>query len=229
MKHRYVLPIVGPAGCGKGTCCDFLKSLGANVLTTSTVLRDYSKRNVQVGKIIREYQDERKQNVPDEITSTAMVVTLKRLFCQIHSGLFGLDGFGRGLEQFIRLVEWIENRNVHYENIGRPLIKSGAVFLTLSEEETMRRVAKRVEKALENGEEPRPTDLGDIPKQRYYEYAPLQERLISTARSTMAHVTIIDLGVHSTLDAAAMIYGMTYEVDPNTIATQLREKFKVVA
>lgn len=229
MNHRFVLPIVGPAGCGKGTCCTFLEGLGAHVLTTSAVLEDHSKRDAGAGKIIHEYKHVLKQNVPDEIASAAMIGTLRRLFRQVHSGLFGLDGFGRGPDQFTRLAEWIENRNAHYEQVGLPLIKRGAVFLTLTEKETMRRVQKRVEEALARGETPRATDLGDIPKQRYDEYAPIQERLKKVAESTMGLVTIIDLGEYSTLEAAAMIYGMTHESDPKVIAMQLRERFQEVA
>jgi adenylate kinase family enzyme len=229
MNHRFVLPIVGPAGCGKNTSCTYLEGLGANVFDTSAVLEAYALKSPEAGKTIHQYKTVRRQNVPDEIVASAMTSMLKRRFGQTHEGLFILNAYGRGGKQFYLLADWIENRNVHYESKGLPLIKRGAVFYTLTEEETMMRVAKRVELALQNGVAPRPEDLGDIPKRRFDEYAPIEEQLIADARSCMTQVTIIDLGKHSTLEAAAMVYGLTYEADPNVIAMHLRERFQEVA
>lgn len=229
MNYRFVLPIVGPAGCGKDTSCTYLEGLGANILVTSAVLEAHASKNPDVGKIIHEFKTVRKENVPDEIVATAMTTTLKRLFRQTHQGLFVLNAYGRGTEQFPLLAEWIENRNVEYERRGLPIIKRGAVFYTLTEEETMRRVAKRVEIARRKGETPRSEDLGDTPKRRFDAYAPIEEQLIASARSCMTQVTIIDLGANSTLEAAATIYGMTYEADPVVITRHLRERFQEIA
>jgi adenylate kinase family enzyme len=229
MNYRFVLPIVGPAGCGKDTSCSYLEGLGANVLVTSAVLEAYRIKNPAAGKTIHEFKNVRQQNVPDEIVAEAMTSTLKRRFGQTHQGLWILNAYGRGGKQFRLLADWIENRNVHYESRGLPLIKRGAVFYTLTEEETMKRVAKRVELALQKGETPRPEDLGDTPKRRFDEYAPIEEQLIADARSCMTWVNIIDLGEYSTLEAAAMVYGMTHEADPKVVAAHLRQRFQEVA
>lgn len=227
MNQRHVLSIVGPAGCGKGTCCTYLKGLGANVITTSEVLKDYALKYPAQGEIIREYKIKRKINVPDSIVSEAMIWKLHPLFRQYHSGLFGLDGFGRGAEQIKHLADWINNRNIDYERRAISPLKHGYVFLSLSFEETMSRVEKRVQKALQLGEIPRDEDLGDHPKLRFEAYSILEDHLITTARLYTGQVHIIDLSAYTTLQAAAMIHGATYNVNPDIVANQLREEFKV--
>ena len=227
--NRHVLSVVGPAGCGKGTCCTYLKGLGATVMTMSDVLEEYSKKNKAAGEVIREYKTIKKQNVPDSIVAEAMIWKLRPLFRQEHSGLFGLDGYGRGPEQIKLLADWIENRNTDYTRKERPLIKHGYVFLTLTFEETMKRVQKRVQEFLAEGKEPRSEDLGDHPLRRFEEYTKQEDVLISTARAATGQVHIIDLGVNTTLQAAATIYGTAFEVDPESIAGRLRASIQAVA
>jgi adenylate kinase family enzyme len=228
LKHRHVVSIVGPNGCGKGTACSYLGGLGSQVMTVSDILEGYRKKNPEADRIIHEHKVVKKVNVPDPIVADAMIWRLGPLFRQVHSGLFGLDGYGRGPEQIKLLAEWIEQRNEHYERIDRPTIKTGHVFFTLTFEETLRRIQKRIEEFREKGLPPRTEDLGEHPKRRYEEYQALEERLIATARTVPGHVTIIDLGTTTTLEAAAHIYAIAHEVEPEEISQKLRLSLAVV-
>lgn len=229
MNHRHVLPIVGPNGSGKGTSCSYLRALGAHVMTMSDILREYRQKKPEAAEIIRECQEVKKVNVPDEIVANAMIWKAGPLFRQQHSGLFALDGYGRGPDQIKRFAEWIFQRNEHYERIDRPTIKTGYVFFSLSLEETLLRTARRVEEFQRAGETPRAEDLGEHPIRRYEEYKALEDLLITTARSVVNHVTIIDLGTMSTLEAAARIYALAHEVEPEEISARLRSQFAAVA
>jgi hypothetical protein len=198
-------------------------------MAMSDILGEYSKKKPEAGKIIHEYKVEKKVNVPDPVVADAMIWKLGPLFRQVHSGLFGLDGYGRGPEQIKLLAEWISQRNEHYQRIDRPTIKTGYVFFTLSLDETLRRVEKRIEEFRKLGKTPRTEDLGEHPVRRYEEYQALEQRLIETARSVVGHVSIIDLGTLTTLEAAAHIYAMAYEVEPDEISLRLRSRLAEVA
>jgi adenylate kinase family enzyme len=229
MNYRSVLSLLGPNGCGKGTTCKYLKAMGAHVETTSAVIEDYKNENRQVAETIHHYKTVLKQNVPSQIVIDAMIDRMRPVFKQKHTGLFALDGMGRKGDQIIQFAEWIENRNVDYEYHGLPKIKHGHVFYTLSFEETMRRVKQRVEETLAKGEEPRAEDLGDEPEKRFNVYFEEQEILILTARKVSGLVTIIDLGKHTTMEAAGHILGFVHETDPEHFVVQLREKFPEAA
>jgi adenylate kinase family enzyme len=201
--------------------------MGANVQVTSDILEEYKNKNKEVAKIIHHYKKVLLQNVPSEIVVEAMTRKMRPIFRQYHQGLFVLDGMGRCPEQIHFFAEWINNLNVNYEHKKKPLIKQGYVFLTLDFEEAMRRVAQRIEEFKAKGLEPRAEDLGDNPKKRYETYFKLEQTLIQTAQTVTGNVTILDLGKHRTLEVAAHILGMVNEADPDELAAQLRQKFKV--
>lgn len=220
--QKNVLCLLGPNGCGKGTVGKYLKALDSHIIVTSDVLEEEKKNNPHVAQIIKHHKEVLQENVPCNVAIDAVVKTFHKKALG-RSGLFILDGMGRTANQ-IRLV---------YDRlrIKKPFqtMPVGFVFLTLSYEESMRRIEKRIQETFDRGEEPRTEDSIEVATRRFETYMKVQESLISTAREVSGWVTVFDLEKYTTLHVAAQIYAMTHQTDPEIITETLRKKFSSVA
>lgn len=225
MNSRHVLLMLGPNGCGKGTTGSCLRAMGAQVEITSDILRTARTTHPcsDVRETITRYQDELHLNVPCHITVEAVLDKLRHSFREQPSGLIVVDGAPRTVIQAKEIPQRIK--------LKKPEVHVDFLFLRLPMEAAMERIRKRVEEDLMAGKPVRSSDLGDNPEKRYQEYIEVEDRLIETAQKSgvASTVTIIDLLQHTTLEAAAKIWGSLYQVSPDDVAVQMRSRIQLVA
>ena len=200
-----VLCFLGPNGCGKTTMVKDLERCGAIRMTTSALLEEARLAGDPDAKTIDHYKNVLKQNVPCEIPYR---IAMSRLEPMLRGGhyagrLFALDGLGRGRRQ----IELVTAHLHRLRDAGMSLIE-GYVFLTLSFEETKRRVNARVAEALEKGEEIRPEDVDGVWQARYHKYSELEDELHETASHVSGRVIHYNLDEVSTDRAAAELLKM---------------------
>ena len=109
-----ILIITGPPYSGKGTQCEFLKSiLNYEHVSTGDVCRKEKINKTEIGRILSKYE-EKGDLVPDDI--------MKNLFGNIldqnikNQGVI-LDGYPRTIAQVDDLIALITDRNLSIENI----------------------------------------------------------------------------------------------------------------
>jgi adenylate kinase len=125
-KHKIL--ILGPQGSGKGTQAEILaKKLGVPALSMGQLLRDVQASGSDLGKEAATFLD-KGILVPDRITSA---VFKKRLeLPDVESG-FIIDSFPRFMEQYASSKSFFQ--------------PTAVIVLSVPEEESLRRIAKRAE------------------------------------------------------------------------------------
>jgi adenylate kinase len=128
---RYNLALFGPAGSGKGTQAEFLKSkLGVEHIATGEMLREERARGTDLGQTVGTYLAAGRL-VPDEVI-VAMI--RHRLEAPQADAGFVLDGFPRTVAQARALRDMLGN-------LDRPL--DLAMVLEVPTEELIKRLSNR--------------------------------------------------------------------------------------
>jgi adenylate kinase len=124
------LVILGPQGSGKGTQAKILaEKLGLYYFDMGSFLRGLAQKDENIRKI----QAEGKL-VPDDMFFFAMKAFMQE---KINSGKgMILDGFPRTIEQYQVLRNWFEENGLSIDKV---------LYLTLSDEEALKRLLKRRE------------------------------------------------------------------------------------
>jgi adenylate kinase len=149
---RYNLALFGPAGSGKGTQAEFLKSkLGVEHIATGEMLREERARGTDLGQTVGTYLAAGRL-VPDEVI-VAMI--RHRLEAPQADAGFVLDGFPRTVAQAKALRDVLGN-------LDRPL--DLAMVLEVPTEELIQRLSNRAKV------EDRDDDTPDVIEERLRVY-----------------------------------------------------------
>ncbi len=121
--------LLGPQGSGKGTQARLLaQKLGFYYIETGECLREIAKNNPEIDRII----NKEGKLLPDELTFSFIKRHLEEKAPQADNLLF--DGYPRTLKQYQLLNSWLKEK-------GRRI--DLAIFLSISEEESIRRLSAR--------------------------------------------------------------------------------------
>jgi len=123
--------LLGAPGAGKGTQAVLLaESLGLKHLATGDMFRSEAKAGTELGKLANSYML-RGDLVPDDVTIRMIQARLKAP--EAHEGVV-LDGFPRNVTQAKALDSGLAESRMQVER---------AIYLDVSEEELLRRMAGR--------------------------------------------------------------------------------------
>jgi len=124
--------ISGPQGSGKGTQAKMLaERYGYLHLDNGSMLRKIAANDEEIRNLL-----DSGNLVPDKKMLALMDIYLSDTYGKYENIIF--DGFPRTTDQYIELKKWLTEKNQHVDN---------AVVLTISEDETIRRLsARRVHK-----------------------------------------------------------------------------------
>lgn len=127
---NYIL--LGPPGSGKSTQAEMLKQeLGLVHIDTGSYLRAAAEEDTAFGRELNDIINVRKELVPDRIVYTVLSKALSGVSSE--KGVL-IDGAPRRLSQVDEVLEALSEQ-------GRELTK--AIFLDLSESESVERISKR--------------------------------------------------------------------------------------
>lgn len=134
------LIFVGPQGSGKGTQAKLVaEKFGLFYLEAGVIIRQKAKENSPLGKRINEIANVRGELLPDALTASLMEEKLNLV--DNRSVVF--DGYPRNVAQFKVLERYLQGKGEKIDKV---------FFLTLSKEESIRRLSGRrvCEKCKEN-------------------------------------------------------------------------------
>lgn len=123
-----ILIILGPQGSGKGTQAQILaEKLGLYCFDAGSFLRELAKKDLKINKII-----DKGILVEDDIMFTLVTDFFEKNTKNLDNIIF--DGYPRSVKQYKLLKNWLLEKGLSFNK---------AIFLDLSEEETIRRLSAR--------------------------------------------------------------------------------------
>jgi adenylate kinase family enzyme len=219
--------LLGPNNSGKTTVGEYLKHLGARVLTTSKLLEAAKQGDHPCAPVIRHYMDDLHENVPCHIPVHVMMDTLEPIVAKGEEEFIILDGMGRTARQIKMIVARLNHLKRRYPHIN---LNIGFVFLRLNREEIKRRVAARIEKARRQHRKIRATDKGTVWMKRLDVWEESEQELIATAQEVCEEVTIFRLEELTTTRVAARIHSAVHAHESeDDLHSRIRKKFKYAA
>lgn len=214
MKNkRFLVVLLGRNGSGKGTVANLLKELGAHVDTMSDVLEDAKQKNPELKAQIEYYKNVLCQNVPCETVVDIFWRHINQRFRQIHSGLFVFDGAGRTPKQIKEKIARIKKK--------RPGTHVSVVFLDVTHDVAMARIANRSASTISEGGESRIDDAPEKAIGRSLAYSSVEPELIKSAREVADGTYILNYETLTLHEVCAVILQIMHSSCPYQELLQL--------